>query len=712
MPKYAYPAAHKVDQVDDYHGTQVRDPYRWMEDPNSPETQAFIASQNTLTEAFLAQGQSREGFRERLTDAWNYVKYSTPVRAGAYYYFTKNDGLQDQPVLYRVSIQAESDARRALDAEAADQDAGLEEVLNPNTLSDDGTVAVINWQLSRDGHQLAYAVSVSGSDMQEIRIRNTDTKVDAPEVLKWARFTSIAWLADHSGFLYNRYPEPGSVPAEDLQAYNRLYLHRINTPQSADTLIYEDPVEKSLNFPPEISDDGRFCVMSVWHGAINRNRFYYIGIDEQNRLSGDVVRLIDEADASYYFVGNVGRTFYLITDLDAPKGRLIALDLDQPAREHWRTVIAESEHPISLALMINQQFVIVHQQDATHRLHLHTLDGQHEREIPMPSLGSINWISGRASHDEMFIHFTSYLTPAIPLRYDFTEQKLESFRTPGMSFRPTDYMTKQVFYHSKDGTRVPMFLTYRCDTELTGDLPVILYGYGGYSVSMTPEFYPWALPWLDQGGVVAVACLRGGAEYGETWHEAGMLGNKQNVFDDFIAAAEWLIANNYTRPDQLGIMGGSNGGLLVAACMLQRPDLFGGVICRVPVTDMLRYQHFTAGRYWTPEYGNADESEEHFRFLYAYSPLHNVQAGVSYPPILIHTAESDDRVVPLHSLKFAATLQSAADEAAENPILLQVETKAGHGLGKPTSKLIHQYADFLTFLWHVFGRDGDSSEQG
>jgi prolyl oligopeptidase len=708
MPRYNYPPAQKLDQIDDYHGTKVSDPYRWLETPDSPETQAFIAAQNALTDSYLAQCQSREGFREALTDAWNYVKYSAPLRAGNYYYFLKNDGLQNQPVLYRVLISTEATAQDKLDAELdapIDLDAEIEEVLDPNTLSDDGTIAMVNWVVSWDGQQLAYAISVGGSDEQEIRIRKTGNNTDSPETLKWTRLGGISWLPDNSGFFYNRYPEPGSVANEDLQAYNRLYLHIVNTPQSADTLIYERPDAKELNFPPEVTEDGKFLVLRVWHGAINRNRLYYAELNDQGHVTGEIIQLIDEADASYLFIGNKDRTFYLLTDLDAPNGRVMAIDLDNPARENWQTVIPEDKNSIAFVRMVNQQFVVVRQQDAIHRLDLFTLDGEHSSEITLPTLGTILGIQGQPSHQEMFFSFVSYLSPITQLRYDFNTQKLDSFRMPNLSFKPSDYMTKQVFYHSKDGTRVPLFLVYRCDTELNGNLPVLLFGYGGYSISLNPDFYSWAIPWMDKGGVLAVACIRGGAEYGEAWHQGGMLEKKQNVFDDFNAAAEWLIDNNYTRPEQLASMGGSNGGLLVAACMLQRPELWGAVVCRVPVTDMLRYQRFTAGRYWTPEYGNAEENEEHFNFLYAYSPLHNVKPGTQYPPIFIHTAESDDRVLPLHALKFAAALQDAADEENENPILLQVETKAGHGLGKPTSKQIAQYADFLSFVWHVFGRD-------
>jgi prolyl oligopeptidase len=683
MPGFAYPPAHTVDQVDDYHGTKVRDPYRWLENPDSPESQAFIAAQNQLTEDFLSESPSREQWRARLTEVWDFPKYTLPQRRGSHYFFQQNDGLQNQAVMYRM--------------ESLDGD--LIEVLDPNTLSDDGTVALVNWSFTKDGQRMAYTLSASGSDQQEIHILNVTRKETYSEVLKWCRFTSIAWLPDGSGFYYNRYPEPGTVGKEDLQAYNRLYFHQIHTPQSADQLVYERPDAKELNFQPIITDDEQYLVLYVWHGAINRNRIYYRPLQS----SGDFVRLMDEADAEYLFLGNSGSTFYFQTDLDAPKGRVIGVDVNRPEREHWQTVIPEGDDTFSFVSMVNQQFVVVTLRDAAHRMHLYHLDGTHDREIVLPTLGSIEGISGKQTDTEMFFSFTSFLYPSTVFRYDFPTGKLEVFRQPKLKVNTDDYITRQVFYTSKDGTRVPMFLTHRGSLEANGKIPVLLYGYGGYSINMSPWFAAYALPWVEQGGIFAVACLRGGAEYGEDWHQAGMLDKKQNVFDDFIAAGEWFIQNGYTTPKRLAIMGGSNGGLLVAACMLQRPDLFGGVICNVPVLDMLRYHKFTAGRYWTPEYGNAEENPEHFQFLYAYSPLHNVKPGEKYPPVLIHTAESDDRVVPLHAMKFAATLQTLAP--SDNPILLQIETKAGHGLGKPTSKLIAQYTDFFAFLWQVFQMD-------
>lgn len=682
MPKFLYPAAHTVEQVDAYHGTPVHDPYRWLEDPNSPESQAFIAAQNALTEEFLSQSESREQWHTRLTEIWNFPKYTVPQRRDAAYFYLQNDGLQNQSVMYRID---------SLEGEPV-------EVIDPNELTDDGTVALVNWSFTTDGTRMAYLLSTSGSDQQEIHIRDTQSLQDSPEVLKWCRFASVAWLPDNSAFYYNRYPEPGTVGTEDLQVNNRLYFHQVGTPQSADQLVYERLDAKELNFTPIISEDQQYLVLYVWHGAINRNRIYYRRL--QSELKADFTRLLDDANAEYLFIGNKGATFYFLTDLDAPKSQVIAVDLDNPAREHWHTVIPEGSDTITDVTMVNQQLVVTKMQDASHRLHLYHLDGSHDREIQLPTFGSIETISGKPNDTEMFFSFTSFLYPSTIFRYDFASATLKVFRQPTLKVDVDQYVSRQVFYESKDGTRIPMFLTHHAALNLHGDVPVLLYGYGGFSINLSPLFYTWALPWMAQGGIFAVACLRGGAEYGEDWHQAGMLQNKQNVFDDFIAAGQWLIDNDYTTPKRLGIMGGSNGGLLVAACMLQRPDLFGAVICRVPVLDMLRYHRFTAGRYWTPEYGNAEENSEHFKFLYAYSPLHNVKPRQTYPAILIRTAESDDRVVPLHAMKFAATLQAQA--SGENPILLQIETKAGHGLGKPTSQLIAQYADFYAFLSKVF----------
>ncbi|MBC8172104.1 MAG: S9 family peptidase [Anaerolineae bacterium] len=681
MSRFTYPFARTADVIDDYHGTPVPDPYRWLETPDSPETQAFIAAQNTLTEDFLSEIPAREGIRQRLTELWNYAKYSAPSREGEHYYFFQNDGLQNQAVMYRLAKLDDTPVK----------------VLDPNTLSDDGTVALVGWHFTKDGERLAYATAKSGSDAQEIRIMDVDTGETYPESLQWCRFSSVAWLTDKSGFFYNRYPDPATVAVEDQQAYNRLYFHQVGTPQSEDVLIYERPDAKELNFDPTMTDDGQYIILNVWHGAINRNRVYYRRVDDDG---GDFIRLLDAADADYNFIGNKGARFYFNTDLDAPRSQVIAIDVEQQGQ--LTTILPESADVISFVRLINGRFVVVTMHDACHRLHLYDLDGSLEKEIELPVPGTVENITGSQDDTEFFFSFVSYLYPSTSFRYDFNTGELSIFRQPKLNFDFGAYVTRQVFATSKDGTRIPLFMTHKADLQSDGNTPTILYGYGGFSVSLTPWFYVHVLNWLEKGGIYVEACLRGGNEYGEAWHQAGMLANKQNVFDDFISAGEWLIANHYTNSKRLAIMGGSNGGLLVAACMLQRPELFGAVICQVPVTDMLRYHKFTAGRYWTPEYGNAEENPEHFEFMVAYSPTHQVKPGVTYPPLLIHTAESDDRVVPMHSLKFAAAVQASGEGVSEKPLLLQVEVKAGHGLGKPTSKLIAQYTDFYAFLMQIF----------
>lgn len=671
-----YPNAHTVDVIEDYHGTPVSDPYRWLEDADSPETQAFIAAQNALTESLIANSGRRESIRARMSELWDYPRYQAASKVGGRYFYLLASGLQNQPVLYM---------QEGLNTEPR-------VVLDPNTFSDDGTVALVNWRISEDGKMIAYLISRSGSDAQECRILDIDSGKTYDETLMNLRFTMIAWRPDKSGFYYNRYPDPESVAPEDRQAYSRLYFHKLGTPQSEDVLVFERLDAKELNFPPHITDDELYLTLYVWHGAINRNRFYYRRMDDP---TGDFVRLIDEANASYQLIGTVSTYFYFLTDLDAPRGRIIAIDIENPDPDNWIEVVSEGADVINEGLIINQQIVLMTTQDATNRLKVYSMNGSFEYEIALPTLGSIYFLNGNQFDSELMFTFTSYLAPFTVYRYDFASRTLEVFKKPEIKFNPDDFETRQVFFESKDGTRVPMFISHKRGLEIKGDTPTLLYGYGGFSVPLTPALSVPYITWMEQGGVYVVANLRGGSEYGEDWHQAGMLDRKQNVFDDFIGAAEWLIANGYTRPERLAIAGGSNGGLLVAACMLQRPDLYGAVLCLVPVTDMLRYHKFTAGRYWVPEYGNAEENAEHFKFMMAYSPLHNVKAGATYPPIYIHTAESDDRVVPMHAMKFAATLQAQAP--AENPYLLRIETKAGHGMGKPVSKLIDQYTDLLTF---------------
>ena len=669
---------------DDFHGTRVADPYRWLEEPSSAETQAWVEAENAVTFDYLATIPYRPHIRERLTALWDYPKYSAPYKEGNRYFFFKNDGLQNQSVLYMQETL----------------EAGPVLILDPNTFSADGTVSLSGTSFSEDGRLLAYGTSGGGSDWQEIHIRRVDEGTEYQEVIRWCKFAGIAWRHDNTGFFYNRLPEPGTVPEEDQSNYSRVYWHTLGTLQDEDTLVYERPDAKELSFHPFITDDGQYLVLNVWHGTDPENRIYYREVDSD----GPFIRLLDDADAMFSMIGNDGPIFYFHTDLNAPRGRIIAIDTRQPERANWLELVPQQEDVIAFASIINSQFVVTYMQDAHHIMKIFDRDGRFALDIHLPTLGSVVEISGKPRDTEMFVSFTSFLFPPTTYRYIFTTATLELYRRPELRFDPDDYETTQVFYPSKDGTRVPMFLTYKKGLELDGNNPTFLYGYGGFNVSLTPSFAVSRLLWLEHGGIFAIANLRGGNEYGEEWHKAGMLEKKQNVFDDFIAAAEWLIDNKYTSTPKLAINGGSNGGLLVAACMVQRPDLYGAVVCSVPVIDMLRYHRFTVGRYWVGEYGNAEADAEQFKFMYAYSPLHNVKDGVSYPATLILSADTDDRVVPAHAKKFAARLQAA--NAGPNPILLRIETKAGHGMGKPTTKVIEEQTDLFAFLSDRFGMWG------
>ena len=672
-----YPPARKDSTADIYHDVNVPDPYRWLEDADAPETQAWVAQQNKLTRDFLTTATPRENIKARLAHLLNYPRYSAPYKEGDRYFFRKNDGLQNQSVFY---------TQKTLEGEPS-------VLINPNLLSKDGTVALTTTAVSKDGTLLAYALSLSGSDRQEIKIRSIDSLEDYDETIKWCKFTSIAWKHNNEGFFYNRFPEPNSVPPEDRNNYNRVYWHKLGTPQSHDKLTYERPDNKELDFYPLITEDGKFLILQVYHGTDPKNRIYYRPVQSISPL----IRLLDDADARYDFIGNTDSVFYFNTDLDAPRGRVIAIDINNPARTYWAEIIPQQADVIDYVALINNSFVVAYMHDVHHQLQIYNLDGTFVRKIPLPTLGTVSGLSGKQYDTEMFFSFTSFLFPTTSYRYDFLTQQVAIVHKPKIDFDPLHYQTRQIFYHSKDGTRIPMFITHKKGLRLNGSNPTLLYGYGGFDISLKPYFSVSTLTWLEHGGVYAVANLRGGGEYGQAWHQAGMLDKKQNVFDDFIAAAEWLIENKYTNPSRLAIRGGSNGGLLVAACMLQRPRLFGAVICQVPVTDMLRYHKFTVGRYWIPEFGSAEANPQQFRVLYAYSPLHNVKAGVEYPPILVTSADTDDRVVPAHAKKFVATLQAKA--AGKNPILLRVETKAGHGRGKPISKIIDEQADIYAFLF-------------
>lgn len=671
MTAYTYPPARRDGTVDNFHGTPVADPYRWMEDTESAELRTWLEAQSALTDSHLHGQAGRAETIERLKALWHFTRYTVPLRRGTRYFFTRSDGLQNQAVLY---------VQEGLNGEPR-------VLLDPNTLSEDGTVAMVNMAVSEDGRLLAYACASGGSDIQEIHVRDVDSGRDFPEVLRWCRFSAIAWKHDSSGFYYNRYPQPGTVPDSELYYNNKVYFHRVGSDQAEDTLVYERPDARELGFSPVVSEDGSILWLIVWSAASNKNRLYY-----RPESGGDFVRLLDDTGICQQPVGNVGSTVYLLTDRDAERSRIVAFDLNKPTE--WRTIVPENADALEGAELMGGHIAALYAHDGAHRIALYTLEGQYVRDLPLPAIGSIMGWSGRQGDTEMFVRFESFLYPPTILRYDFTSQQTTPFREAGLTFDPAQYETRQVFALSKDGTRVPVFVTHRKGLVLDGTHATILTGYGGYGVNNTPTFGVGAFEWVEQGGVWALAILRGGAEYGEKWHREGMLGNKQNVFDDFIAAAEKLISDGYTQPRKLAIFGGSNGGLLVAACMLQRPDLYGAVLCAVPVTDMLRFKLYTAGRFWVDEYGDAD-LPDHFRFLYAYSPLHNVPEGVQHPPILITTADGDDRVVPMHSQKFTAELQHKG--GGQNLVLLRYEFKAGHGFGKPTSKQIEEIADLFTF---------------
>jgi prolyl oligopeptidase len=671
----------KNDVVENFHGTSVADPYRWLEDATSTETLEWGRLIQEEYEAYFSDAKkSQQEDKERLTELWNFPKYFVPKKVQNQLFYQKNDGLQNQAVLFVKNIDSETESV----------------VIDPNLLSDDGTIALTNYSISRNGEYIAYATSQSGSDWQIIRVKKVNSGEDLSDYIQWVKFTAIAWAPDHSGFYYNRFPEPGTVGADEEGCYSKVYFHSLGTSQDEDVLVHEQPEDKELMFTPFVSTDGQYVGLHVSFGTAAENRIYVKPIDSNEPF----IRLLDQQDAEYSYITNIGTRFYFKTTLYAPKSRIISIDLANPDAEYWQEVVPEQADVMDAVYYFNGQLVVSLLQDAHHQIHFYHINGEKLQELELPMIGSLTGVTGSSADSVFYFGLTSFLYPTMVYQYDFNTGQVTVFAQSELPFEVEQYETSQVFYPSKDGTKVPMFLTHKKGLLLNGENPVILYAYGGFNISLTPSFNPAILRWLEKGGVYAVANLRGGSEYGEEWHRAGMLENKQNVFDDFIAAGEWLIAEKYTKSERLSIMGGSNGGLLVAACMVQRPDLFGAVICRVPVIDMLRYHKFTIGRFWIPEYGTA-ENPEHFPFLYAYSPLHNIKEGQTYPAVLIATAESDDRVVPAHAKKFAATLLEKA--STDTTIVLRLEAKAGHGLGKPTSKLIDEWVDFYSFLGKELG---------
>ncbi|SIT71753.1 prolyl oligopeptidase family serine peptidase [Edaphobacillus lindanitolerans] len=675
------PTNTKTDIADNFHGTTVLDPYRWLEDPESPKTKQWADRQNSVTRKYFDALPARSVFKDRLTEKRNHPVCGLPEKEGDHYYFHMNSGLQNQPVFCRMKHLG---------------DPVPEVVIDPNSLNPDGTTAITATSFSHDGKLLAYALSENGSDWCTLKIRNLETGKDLPDEIRWCKFTDITWTGDDKGFYYSRYPQPGTVAPEDEGNYNKLYLHQLGKNQQDDELIHERPGDKELSFGTTLTDDRRWLILATWKGTENKSRLYFRPADD----NGEFKPLAAEGDAYYSYIGNKDNLFYLYTNSEAPNGRIIAVDLNSPDRSNWLDILPEREEVLYYPKLADDRLAVAYLKDAWHHLEIHKLDGKQEAGPSLPEMITVQGLSFDKKSRKLFISYTSFLTPLTVVRWSLDERKMDSVFTAEGGLDPGRYETVQVFYPSKDGTKVPMFLTRRKGVAAEGTNPVLLYGYGGFNISMTPSYSASNALFIEDGGIYAVANLRGGGEFGEAWHQAGTFGNKQRVFDDFISAGEWLVDNNWTQPEKLAIMGGSNGGLLVSACLNQRPDLFGAVICQVPVTDMLRYQLFTVGRFWTSEFGSVDDGEEAFKTLFAYSPLHNVRER-EHPATLITTADTDDRVVPAHAMKYAATLQDA--QRGDKPVLLRIEKDAGHGLGKPTSKLIEEHADIYSFLYEQLG---------
>lgn len=679
-----YPATKKIDQTDSYFGTVVADPYRWLEDANSAETKQWVDAQNQVTQSYLGQIPARAAIKQRLTKLWNYERYSVPYKEGGRYFYSRNDGLQNQAVLY--TMNKISDTPRVL--------------LDPNTLAADGTVALSGTAVSPNGKLLAYGTAASGSDWNEWRVRDIATGKDNADIIKWVKFSSTAWTRDGKGFFYSRYEEPKeATKLADANYNHKMYYHLVGTPQSSDTLVYERPDQKQWLLSAQVSDDGRYLIINASNGSARTNGVF---IKELNKPGAKVVALLDKFDAGYHFVDNDGSVFYFTTDNAAPRSRLVAIDLAAPQPDHWKTIVPESAQTLQGVSMLNRQFVGQYLADAHSLVKIFKRDGTPLRELALPGLGTVSGFGGKKEDKETFYSYTGFTTPATIYRLDLSSGASKILRQPKVDFDPDAYETRQQFFTSRDGTKVPMFIVAKKGLKLDGSNPTYLYGYGGFNISLTPAFSAANIAWMEMGGVYVLANLRGGGEYGEAWHEAGTKLQKQNVFDDFIGAAEWLIANKVTSPSKLAIGGGSNGGLLVGAAMTQRPELFGAAIPQVGVMDMLRFQKFTIGWAWVSDYGSSDDAEQ-FKALYKYSPLHNLKAGACLPATMITTADHDDRVVPAHSFKFAATAQAA--QGAANPVIIRIDTKAGHGAGKPTDKQIEEVADRWGFLTRALKMD-------
>ena len=673
-----YPETKKVDQVDDFFGTKVADPYRWMEDLNSPQLAEWVKQENTITEQYLSQLGMRAFFKNRITELWNYPKVSLPFRIGGRLYYARNSGLQRQSAFYSRSSLGGTPKL----------------VIDPNTFSADGSIALAGFSPSPDNTYLGYGISEGGADWRTLLVRELETGKQLSDTVRWLKGGGMSWTKDGRGFYYSRFPQPeAGKQLQNAIRDEKIYYHAIGTPQSQDRLIYERPDHPDWFVGGGVSEDGRYLFVFVNRGTENQNRVYVadLGDPKNPKVDAPIRPLFDKGDASYSPIGNVGTTIYMLTDRDAPRSKVVAFDLAAP--EQWRTVIPEQMNAIDQIAMYKGGIAVNYLEDVKARVKLYDLEGKQTGDLPLPGVGSLQGLSTREDTPEIFYAFTSPLYPTTAFRYDPATKKSTPFEAPKLSFDATQYETRALFATSKDGTRVPLFVTMKKGLALDGNNPAMLYGYGGFNISTTPGFRPDVLAWLEQGGVWATASMRGGSEYGEAWHKAGMFERKQNVFDDFIAAAEFLVNERYTSPAKLGVMGGSNGGLLVGAVEEQRPDLFAVALPAVGVMDMLRYHKFTGGGAWATEYGSADDSTA-FQYLVKYSPVHNVKPGTCYPATLITTADHDDRVVPSHSFKFAAAMQAA--QGCAKPVLIRVETQGSHGY-RPTDKRIAELADEWAF---------------
>ncbi len=700
-----YPASPRGPVIDVYHGTQVADPYRWLEDLDAPQTLAWEQAQNALTLPFLAALPEHAPIEKRLTTLWNYERFDVPVKAAGSYFYTRNDGLQNQAVLY---VQKGKEAPR--------------ELLDPNRLSKDGTVALTEFEPSPDGRWLMYATASAGSDWNEFRLRDIASGQDSAETLQRIKFSDVSWNADSSGFYYSRYPDPPAALGDkssnravfDGLADQKLYYHKVGTPQAEDQLVFEEPAHPKWFVAGQVTHDSRYLIITMREGSGDKSRVYLRDL-QSDQNPAKTYRLADSFDDSFEFIGSNGSTAYFMTDREAPRKRIVSIDLSKPEAPEWKAVVAQSTDTMVSAKLAGGKIVVLSLHDAVSRLNTYTLAGKPAGELKLPGLGAVTEVlKGSEDDAELLFGYSSFNQPQTPYIADLKTNRVSAFRTLRLAFEPKDYVTEQVFYPSKDGTRIPMFISYKKGFKRDSRARAWLHGYGGFDIAKTPAFDVSALAWMERGGVFAVANLRGGGEYGEDWHQAGTKERKQNVFDDFVAAAEYLVKKEYTAYPRIAIWGRSNGGLLVGASVNQHPELWGAAVATVGVMDMLRFHKFTVGYAWVGDYGSSDDADG-FAYLVRYSPLHTVQTGVKYPPTLITTGDHDDRVHPAHSFKYAATLQAAqsGEGGGDAPILIRIDERAGHGGGnggggKPVSKVIAEETDKLAFMWHYTAGDAQS----